>query len=274
MTLQVNITDASPAPHLPASVPVEQYKRLERMLLERDRTIHRQEQELDELRSRVGREARERALIFTALNNDALRAPERIVALRTLFEIEHKRPSLAPDQTYVPICVKEISGSSGVGADAGGKIIDKLPLMGGPWEKAPREQCRPIKNPQTGNWETPVMLRPKGRDRLENLEILAHMKPTNEERKAATGRGKPGSQPGEKREKILRACPDCGSLDTELRCRSCGTITHTNKLIGALEATEGTEPQLATTLLEAEKSSGEPAPPEPQVAALDRKSVV
>jgi putative DNA primase/helicase len=203
-----------------ARVSLEEYQQLER---ERDRLLD------------------QRRLFFSVLSNESLLPAERITALFTLFSIEHERSQGRAIGGYTPACVKSIARQAGIGEDAVGKAITTLAKFGA-WDKTP---SRPWHDPVTDTWTSPVVLKAPGTLR-ENLRTIARMAPTSDERKAVTGKGKPGSRPGEKREKIDRACPTCGSLNTRLQCLDCGTITHTDELTGHEERPETPpEPQVA-----------------------------
>jgi hypothetical protein len=218
-----------------ARVSLEEYQQLER---ERDRLLD------------------QRRLFFSVLSNESLLPTERITALFTLFSIEHERSQGRAIGGYTPACVKSIARQAGIGEDAVGKAITTLAKFGA-WDKTP---SRPWHDPVTDTWTSPVVLKAPGTLR-ENLRTIARMAPTSDERKAVTGKGKPGSRPGEKREKIDRACPTCGSLNTRLQCLDCGTITHTDELTGHEERPETPpEPQVAGT-------------PPPQLAVHIRKGI-
>lgn len=193
---------------------------------------------------------RTQSLVFTILSNSSLQPAERIVAVFTTFAVQHERSKGTVTGEYVPICAKAIATQAGISNDTVGKAIDRLSKFGA-WEKPPRELTRPIYSEETEQWATPLVLRPPG-SLQENLQTLARLAPTPIERKELTGKGKPGGQPGEKREKIERACPTCGSTNTRLQCLDCGTVTHTDDLISPAAAeTEGQQggcPQVAARI--------------------------
>ncbi|GAC1633634.1 MAG: hypothetical protein NVS4B2_19590 [Chloroflexota bacterium] len=186
-------------------------------------------QYLEGFEAKARRLEEERSTFFAVLCNPSLQTTERIVALLTLFEAEHERAKGPDTGTHIPICAKAIAGRAGVSRDATGKAIDRLAKFGA-WKKPPREQCRPMYDEENDRWTTPLVLELPG-SLSQNLQTVARLAPSSDERKVLTGTGKPGSQPGEKREKIERTCPECGSSNTRLQCLDCGTITHTDEMV-------------------------------------------
>lgn len=214
------------------------------------------EQERDQANTRIQRLELERSAFFQVLGNQALLPAERITSLFTLFEIEHNRGAGHALGPYIPICVKAVAGRAGLSSDTMSKAVGRLAQFGA-WEKSPREECRPVQSETTGNWTTPVVLATTGETLMDNLHVLAQLAPTSNERLALTGKSRHGSRPGEKRQKIDRACPDCGSTNTRLQCLDCGAVTHTDELIAQSDEGQSTEPQLTGPSAGAEKQGAE-----------------
>lgn len=184
--------------------------------------------ELQHTRDERDRLLKERSLIGTVLSNESLQPTERIVALCTVFAVEHERSRGNGTATSTPAPIKAIAVQAGVSPDTAGKAIDRLSKFGA-WDKS-----------NTRTWDeerqgyiSGVVLKMPG-SMTESLRVLAHLAPTPEERKALTGAGKPGCLPGEKREKrekIGRTCPVCYSTNTQLECLTCGTTMRTDELV-------------------------------------------
>lgn len=226
-----------PAP--PTAVPFAEFDR------ERQRRVTA-EQERNQAKTRIQRLELERSAFFQILGNAALQPSERITSLFTLFAVEHGRSQGHAIGAYVPVCVKAMSGQAGLSSDTMGKAVSRLAQLGA-WKKPPPEECRPFQDEETEIWTTPVVLATTSETLLDNLRVVAQLAPTSDERKALTGKSKPGSRPGERREKIDRACPDCKSTDTRLQCQTCGAITHTDELVDQRDNGQTTEPQLTGT---------------------------
>jgi hypothetical protein len=177
-----------------------------------------------------------------------------------MFELEHARETVdrPAHGGYLPACQKAIADRASISEDTARRHISKLDQLG--YVDLPKGNTKPkaIYDPQTETWRTPKIIRPAAENLLDNLRVLATHKPSREEREQKTGTCRPGSAPGTFR---TLKCPECGSTDVELRCRSCGCVTHANNLPDA----EGC-PQPAVTPVEHEPGGGAP-----QVAASIRK---
>lgn len=193
-----------------------------------------------ELRQENARLQRERCVFFSVLSNEALLPVERITGIFTVFAMEHERSKGARIADYATPQAAAIATQAGIGDDAVGKAIDHLAKFGA-WKK---ERVKPEWNEEKQQWTSGIVLKSPGSP-VEQLQRLARLRPTDDERKALTGKGKPGSKPGEKREKIERTCPHCGSTNTRLQCKDCGAITHTDDLVSPKNGAETGNPQLA-----------------------------
>ncbi len=219
-------------PTTDTGIQLELRRRAERIaMLEGENAEVRQENE---------RLEKERCLFFSLLSNEALLPAERIVGVFTVFAMEYERSQGTAIADYAAATVAAIATQAGVGSDAAGKAIDNLGKFGA-WKK---ERIRPEWDEEKKQWTSGVAIKAPGSS-IERLQRIAHLRPTSEERKALTGKSKPGSQPGEKREKIDRTCPSCGSKNTSLWCLDCEEATHTDDLLKPSHDEEIGKPQVA-----------------------------
>jgi hypothetical protein len=191
---------------------------------------------LREDNARLCREAaqlrEERTALFAALTNEHLTVAEKLDTALLLFEAYHNGQKAPRPDAFFEVCITAVAGRAKRSVDAVSKTIERLEGFGFLQKKT---EWR--KDEQLGQTRPFVCLRPPGKDLRESLQVLARLAPTDEERAAVTElkegrvRTKPGPAKGEKREKVIkRRCPDCGSEDTELRCRNCGSIHHTDDM--------------------------------------------
>ncbi len=224
-----------------APQPTVPYAELER---ERRRRIVA-EQARDQANTRVRRLELERTALCGVLNNTSLLPAERIVACSTIWAIAHERSQQPEPSAYIPLCVKNISSVAGISDDVMSKTIRTLSELGAPWTKEVINDGYPIYNEEEERWSYPFVIKTPVTSPLENLQAIARLRVSPEERKAKTGSSKPGG----KRTKgqtvdgltISRRCPNCNSTNTRIQCQECGLITNTDELTEG-EATENEEP--------------------------------